>query len=391
MSHNVSAPSLAIFCKVIDNYGDIGICWRLARQLHHEHGVAVTLWVDDLASFRRICPEVDPAAAGQVVQGVAVRHWAGQEGAYTGGDIPDVVIEFFGCELPPSYVEAMAARRARPVWINYEGLTAEDWVEGCHRLPSMHPRLRLTKHFFFPGFNERTGGLLQEAGLDARRRAFQQDPARAAAFLAGLGVTPQEAAYRKVSLFCYSDAPVDELLRAWQDDEQATLCLVPEGVAREHVAAFIDGAAVAGASATRGNLTVRVLPFVPQPDYDLLLWACDLNFVRGEDSWVRAQWAGRPFVWQIYLQDENLHHKKLRAFLQLYAQELPALDAFTLGWNSAQAVGDWSAAWTALEAELPPIVARAGTWQQQVTAHGDLATKLLDFVRELGQAQENSV
>src|SRR5690606_32528721 len=126
-------------------------------------------------------------------------------------------------------------------------------------------------------------------------------------------------------------------------------------------------------------------------EYDLLLWACDLNFVRGEDSWVRAQWAARPFVWHIYPQDENLHHKKLRAFLGAYAQDLPALDAFMPGWNGAQAIGDWTAAWMALEAELPRIAARAEAWREQVTAHGDLATKLLDFARELGQAQENRV
>ena len=391
MFQNSSAPSLAIFCKVVDNYGDIGICWRLARQLRHEHGVAVTLWVDDLASFRRICPEVDPGAAAQAVQGVAVRHWRGQDSVYGVADIPDVVIEFFGCELPPSWVEAMAARTPRPVWINYEGLTAEEWVEGCHRLPSMHPRLKLTKHFFFPGFNERTGGLLCEAGLDARRRAFQQDPAQAAAFLARFGVTPEEAGRRKVSLFCYPEAPVDALFGTWRQAAQPTLCLVPEGVARAQVEAFLGAAAAAGASATRGALTLRVLPFVPQEDYDLLLWSCDLNFVRGEDSWVRAQWAGRPFVWHIYPQDEQLHHKKLRAFLQAYAQALPALDAFMLGWNGARAVDDWTLAWTALEAELPRIAQQAEAWREQVTAHGDLATKLLDFVRELGLAQENRV
>lgn len=391
MSLNASAPSLAIFCKVVDNFGDIGICWRLARQLRHEHGFALTLWVDDLASFRRICPDVDPAAARQVVQGVAVRHWQGQDGVYTAADIPDTVIEFFGCELPPSWVEAMAARTPRPVWINYEGLSAEDWVEGCHRLPSMHPRLKLTKHFFFPGFNERTGGLLREAGLDARRQAFQQDPAQAAAFLGRFGVPPHEAAYRKVSLFCYPEAPVGELLRVWEDGATPTLCLAPEGVARAQVEAFLGAPALAGAHAARGSLALRVLPFVPQPDYDLLLWACDLNFVRGEDSWVRAQWAERPFVWHIYPQDEHLHHKKLRAFLQAYAQDLPALRAFMLGWNGAQAVGDWRAAWGALEAELPGIAARAEAWREQVTAHGDLATKLRDFVCELGQAQENRV
>ena len=391
MFQNSSAPSIAIFCKVVDNYGDIGICWRLARQLAHEHGAALTLWVDDLASFRRICPEVDPSAAGQVVQGVAVRHWRGQDGVFAPADIPDVVIEFFGCELPPSWVEAMAARQPRPVWINYEGLTAEDWIEGCHRLPSMHPRLKLTKHFYFPGFNERTGGLLCETGLDARRLAFQRDPARGAGFLASLGVTPEEAARRRVSLFCYPQAPLEALFGVWRQAPRPTLCLVPEGVARDQVEAFIGAAAVAGAVATRGQLTLRVLPFVPQHDYDLLLWACDLNFVRGEDSWVRAQWAARPFVWHIYPQDENLHHKKLRAFLRLYAHDLPALEAFMLGWNGAQAVHDWAALWEALEAEAPRIAARAEAWRAQVTADGDLATKLLGFVRQLERAGENRV
>lgn len=385
------APLLAIFCKVVDNYGDIGICWRLARQLRHEHGVAVTLWVDDLASFRRICPEVAVEAAIQQVQGVAVRHWPGQDGAWDAGDMPDIVVEFFGCELPPAYVAAMAARTPQPVWINYEGLTAEDWVEGCHRLPSMHPRLRLTKHFFFPGFNARTGGLLHEAGLDERRRAFQADPAAVAAFLARFGVTPQEALARKVSLFCYPEAPVATLFQAWLDSAEPTLCLVPEGVARAQVEAFLDGPAGAGAAATRGGLTLRVLPFVPQPDYDLLLWACDVNFVRGEDSWVRAQWAGRAFVWHIYPQDEQLHHKKLRAFLAAYAPDLPALQRFSLGWNDALPVVDWSVAWAALIAERPGIETQAAHWQARVLAHGDLVTQLLDFARELGRGPQNRV
>jgi uncharacterized repeat protein (TIGR03837 family) len=388
MSPLPTAPSLAIFCKVVDNFGDIGICWRLARQLRCEHGVDVTLWVDDLASFRRICPQVDMGADTQTVEGITVRHWRGQDGAFTAHQIPDIVIEFFGCDLPPAYVEAMAARAPRPVWLNYEGLTAEDWVEGCHSLPSMHPRLRLTKHFYFPGFNERTGGLLHEAGLDVRRRAFQADAGAGAAFLARFGVTPRETTARKVSLFCYPDAPVSALLRVWAEGSEPVLCLVPEGVAAAQVEAFIESKPVAGACATRGNLTLRVLPFVPQPDYDLLLWSCDINFVRGEDSWVRAQWAARPFVWHIYPQDENLHHKKLRAFLDSYAAPLPALARCTLGWNGAQPVADWAEAWQALLNEIPQDVARAEEWQGQVRADGDLVTKLLDFARELGQAGE---
>jgi uncharacterized repeat protein (TIGR03837 family) len=386
--------TLAIFCKVVDNYGDIGICWRLARQLRREHAVNVTLWVDDLRSFQRICPEVDTAVDTQQVEGVLVRHWRDQEGSFTPQEVADIVIEFFAVDLPPGYVAAMAQRTPRPVWFNLEGLTAEEWVEGCHRLPSMHPRLKLTKHFFFPGFTAKTGGLLHEAGLDEQRSAFQADRAAMAGFLARFGVTTAEMDALKVSLFCYPHAPVGDLLRAWSEAARPVTCLVPEGVAAAAVEAFAGGTAPAGSSVRRGALTLRVLPFVPQPDYDRLLWACDLNFVRGEDSFVRAQWAGRPFVWHIYPQEENLHHKKLRAFLARYvgAGDGPAaLARFSLGWNGASDIGSMPAAWQDLQAALPRIATRAGEWRDEVRAHGDLTTNLLEFARALRLAAENPV
>lgn len=384
-------PTLAIFCKVVDNYGDIGICWRLARQLWREHAVRVTLWVDDLRSFHRICPAVDSAADAQQVDGVLVRHWRDQEGSYMPEEIADIVVEFFAVDIPPGYVAAMAQRTPRPVWFNLEGLSAEEWVEGCHRLPSMHPRLKLTKHFFFPGFTAKTGGLLHEAGLDGERLVFQADRAAMAGFLAGFGVTAAEMAALKVSLFCYPHAPVEGLLRAWSEGSKPVTCLVPEGVAVQAVEAFTGAAARAGSRATRGALTLRVLPFVPQQDYDRLLWACDLNFVRGEDSFVRAQWAGRPFVWHIYPQDENLHHKKLRAFLARYAGGLDALEAFSLGWNGAIDIASMPAAWQDLQATLPRIVIRAEEWRKAVLAHGDLATNLLEFARVLRLGTESPV
>jgi uncharacterized repeat protein (TIGR03837 family) len=377
---------LDLFCRVVDNYGDIGICWRLARQLRREHGLAVTLWVDDLASFQRICPEVDRAAASQQLDGVTVRHWRDQDGVFTPADVADIVIEFFAVDLPPGYIAAMAQCEPRPVWFNLEGLTAEEWVEGCHRLTSPHPRLPLTKHFFFPGFTDKTGGLLCEAELDAARREFQSSPAAMAAFLARFGVTPAEMADTKVSLFCYPHAPVSALLEVWSAGARPLTCLVPEGVAAEAVQAFLGAEARAGASATRGALTVRVLPFVPQPDYDRLLWACDLNFVRGEDSFVRAQWAGRPFVWHIYPQDDNLHHKKLRAFLARYATGLDALADFSLRWNGAPTAGedaDWSALWLAFASQAPAMAQRAAAWQAQMRANGDLAANLMAFAATL--------
>ncbi|CAN7442646.1 elongation factor P maturation arginine rhamnosyltransferase EarP [Pseudoduganella sp. LjRoot289] len=382
------ATTLALFCKVVDNYGDIGICWRLARQLREEHGIAVTLWVDDLQTFQRICAEVDADAALQQIAGIAVRHWTGREGEFAATDIADIVIEFFGCDIPPGYIAAMAQCGPRPVWLNLEGLTAEEWVEGCHTLPSPHPRLPLTKHFYFPGFTAKTGGLMREGALEAQRLQFQSDPVAMANFLARFGVTQEEMAALKVSLFCYPHAPVPALFDAWRHGAQPVTCLVPEGVAADAVQAFLGAEAKAGACGSSGALTVRVLPFVAQPDYDKLLWACDVNFVRGEDSFVRAQWAGKPFVWHIYPQDENLHHKKLRAFLQRYSEGMEGLDAFSLRWNGVLPAGaagdaDWAALWPGLHAILPAAASRAVVWQHQMFAHGDLASNLLRFAASL--------
>lgn len=382
------AISLALFCKVVDNYGDIGICWRLARQLQQEHSIAVTLWVDDLPSFQRICPDIVINAEVQQLSGVTVRHWRNQEGTFAAGDIADIVIEFFACDIPPGYIAAMAECNPRPVWFNLEGLSAEAWVEGCHALPSSHPRLPLTKYFFFPGFTDKTGGLLHETSLEEERSQFQSDQVAMAAFLARFGVTPTEMTSLKVSLFCYPHAPVRALFDTWQSGDTAITCLVPEGVAVEAIQAFLEGAATPGAACTRGALTVRVLPFVAQPDYDRLLWVCDLNFVRGEDSFVRAQWAGKPFIWHIYPQDKNLHHVKLRAFLQRYAADIGSLIAFSLRWNDVttenmEQQADWPELWRRFQTDLPEIADRCADWQRQMLANGDLASNLLKFADTL--------
>jgi uncharacterized repeat protein (TIGR03837 family) len=389
MSADTHRPtSLALFCKVVDNYGDIGICWRLARQLQQEHGIAVTLWVDDLRSFQRICPEVAPDAEVQRLAGVKVRHWRNQEGVFSAGDVADIVIEFFACDIPPGYIAAMAECNPRPVWLNLEGLTAEEWVEGCHTLPSPHPRLPITKYFFFPGFTNKTGGLLHESALEEQRRQFQSDQAAMKAFLARLGVTSSEMPSLKASLFCYPHAPVAALFDAWQNGDTAILCLVPEGVAAEATQAFLGSEAKPGTACTRGALTVRILPFVAQPDYDKLLWACDLNFVRGEDSFVRAQWAGKPFIWHIYPQDEDLHHKKLQAFLQRYSTGIESLSEFSLRWNGAESGNairqdSWPALWARYQGDMPRVAQRSADWQRQMLANGDLAANLMKFAASL--------
>ena len=123
---NNTSPSCDIFCTVVDNYGDAAVCWRLARQLATEHGWKIRLWIDDPAPLAQLAPDYGNGP-------VSVRLWPNPwPTAGLADDAADVVIEAFACELPPAYVEAMAARSRPPVWLNLEYLSAESWVAGCH-------------------------------------------------------------------------------------------------------------------------------------------------------------------------------------------------------------------------------------------------------------------
>src|SRR5215468_1625545 len=164
-----------VFCNVVDNYGDAGVCWRLARQLVAKHNLKVRLFVDAIPSLSRIAPAINASLDEQTVDGVLVCRWAGPQTEAVATDVANVVIEAFGCGLPPAYLAAMAARSPQPVWINLEYLSAEDWIESCHGLRSRHPRLPLTRYFFFPGFTASSGGLLCESDLFARRDEFRAD------------------------------------------------------------------------------------------------------------------------------------------------------------------------------------------------------------------------
>jgi uncharacterized repeat protein (TIGR03837 family) len=379
--------SCDIFCTVVDNYGDIGVCWRLARQLANEHGLAVRLWVDDLASFRKLCPEVVPTQSIQQQHGVEIRHW----GIPFAEVIPaQLVIEAFACELPERYVLAMAEQTHKPVWLNLEYLSAEDWVAGCHGLPSPHPRLPLVKYFFFPGFTRETGGLLLERDLLARRDAFLADAAAQESYWQALGVPPRQADEMRVSLFSYENPAVPALLMAWAAGATPLTCLVPEGRVLPQVAGFFGRAQLAaGDVLQQGSLRVQVLPFVEQERYDELLWACDCNFVRGEDSCVRAQWAGKPFVWHIYPQHDGVHEHKLHALLDLYGAGLPPACAQAVrglwdAWNGVAEAMPVAQGWNQFLMCQSMLLPYGMDWAQQL-AGNNLALNLLDFYWEIGK------
>jgi uncharacterized repeat protein (TIGR03837 family) len=356
-----------IFCKVIDNHGDIGVCWRLSAELA-PRGQQVRLWVDDASAL-------DWMAPGGCA-GVEVLQWPAQWVPQQAGA---VVLEAFGCELPESAQAALAANaRAQghqPAWINLEYLTAEPFAERSHGLQSpvlAGPAAGLAKYFFYPGFTSLTGGLLREPDLLERQARFDR-----AGWLDRFGIQV-DAGDRLVSLFCYEPPALDQLIAKLAHGPARTRLLVTAGRAAAAVHASL--ARRTGANPGQppaSSLSITWLPLLSQLEFDHLLWACDLNFVRGEDSLVRALWAGKPFVWQIYPQHDDAHHGKLRAFLEWL--EAPAeLREFHLAWNavSDRLPGAFPQAWRGCVMQA----------RERLLVQDDLVAQLMRFVQTKGAA-----
>ena len=366
-----SSPSLRwdIFCRVIDNHGDLGVCWRLCADLA-QRGHTVRLWVDDASALAWMAP--------LGCAGVSVHAWPtdaalqafAQNAAFAVGD---VVIEAFGCELPEAF-QALMVQDLSPVWINLEYLSAESYVARSHGLASpvmSGPARGTTKWFFFPGFTPDTGGLLREPDLPARQVAFERQ-----AWLSALPLDkPIAANERLINLFCYEPAALSDLLKQLSQAYEPTRLLVTQGRPSAAVAAATQ--ALHMPSNGSGQLHISQLPYVSQTEFDHLLWACDVNLVRGEDSLVRALWAGQPFVWHIYPQDDLAHHDKLHAFEA--ALEMPS------------DLRKFHAVWNGIETGPLPALSRAAIddwrqWSQQtqrrLQAQTDLTTQLVSFVAQ---------
>ena len=371
-----------VFCRVIDNFGDIGVCWRLCADLA-ARGHTLRLWVDDASALHWIAP----GAPEGKWPGVTVNAWEQSQDTNLLATLPraDVWVEAFGCDIAPKFIAASAhftgasdqLNQDPPVWMNLEYLSAEGFVERSHGLPSPimnGPAKGWTKHFYYPGFTQRTGGLLRESDLLQRQQAFEL-PGQRANWLAQHSIT--WTGERLVSLFCYEPLALAALLQQLENDPAPTHMLVADGRAQSAVRAVLAERAACGAPALR-HLQIHFLPRLSQQDFDHLLWACDLNCVRGEDSLVRALWAGKPLVWQIYPQDDAAHVVKLDAFLDWLGADA-TLRAFHQAWNQTQS-----------DHSNPPLpLTNLKLWsetvllaRQRLLQMNDLSAQLTQFVRK---------
>ncbi|MDD8058341.1 elongation factor P maturation arginine rhamnosyltransferase EarP [Shewanella metallivivens] len=379
-----------IFCTVVDNYGDIGVTWRLAKQLAAEYHIPVHLWVDDLHSFSHILPNLDPTLAQQTFNGVNIFQWnTPLDIEYVAGE---VVIEAFACELPKQVkwvIERLhkQPQSSAPHWLNLEYLSAEDWVDGCHGLPSTQPS-GIKKWFYFPGFNHKTGGLICEKNLFNERDQWQASPNNKMRLFEELGLSGIRVNDTVISVFSYESAALTALINQWQASPKPMHALVPKGRSLTSLAPFLPVDVtdlIPGQQFKMGNLTLHILPMTDQTGFDRLLWSCDFNIVRGEDSFLRAQWAAKPFIWHIYPQEDDYHLVKLQAFMRIYCDNLAAQIAAT--WtevNLAFNQGDAKAVvnhWQQLNSVILPLQQHAINWPNNALNDADLASRLVQFVK----------
>ena len=352
-----------VFCRIVDNFGDIGVCWRLSQQLAHEHNLQVRLFIDDLAVANHIIPALNCELNSQVINHVEILTWQSADTIQPA----EVALETFSCELPANYLAAM---QNNTVWVNLEYLSAESWVAEFHARSSNNTKP--ARHFFFPGFTEATGGLIREADI------FQKNQLIASK-------QQLETDSLKVSLFCYPHAPIPDLLNAMAESNQRVDCYIPTSSILPRIAQFFNLNTIeTGSILNKKNLNVHIVPFLSQADYDQLLASCDINFVRGEDSWIRAIWAGKPFIWQPYLQTENTHVTKLNAFLDLFYADCEshakaAVYKLHSAWVTDHITTDvWQKYIDVLRVTKPFTFNKAS----QLAAQNDLASKLVIFLQK---------
>ena len=344
-----------IFCQVIDNYGDAGVCWRLCRALAHGNDIRIRLFCDDLKVLDAIA-HGNATATGQII-GIDVQPWNQAEHV---SDCADVVIESFACNLPDAYIQTMVARQqtSRPaVWMNLEYLTAESFADTMHLMPSPQNN-GLTKYFFFPGFSEKTGGVLLGDWYQVTNRPVPESLSPSMKLCRPGALKVSVFQYPTTSIFHWLEQLNEALASA---ERQADILIttnqnVPEGASLSH-------------------LQLIRLPFVPQEDFDWLLAHCDLNLVRGEDSFVRAQWAGKPFIWDIYPQSDQAHEIKHAAFLERYLQGTSSVVRDAAHALMARSpASDWLG-------YLDLLTEHAQSWEQKLRNSDGLEVKIVNFVK----------
>ena len=382
-------------CRVVDNYGDIGVVYRLARALSAlPDPPRLRLVVDDLRAFSLLEPAVDPGLPVQGLRGWTVLDWAGQDTATYEEEPPRVVLECFACGRPDwfeailfddgRYADEGGAVATRTI-VNLEYLSAEAYPDEFHRLPSMTRSSSVRKHMFMPGFTPATGGLiLDDEFVEAVRLSSEPGTRRSLretiAHGLGLGVDPERF---WALLFGYERdyGPIVEDLAALELSSPI-VAFAAAGKSQPCVEAAWERAG-------RPFELIR-LPFMSQPDWDRLIAAADFSLVRGEDSLSRAALAGGPFLWHAYPQggDQELKVRGLIERMRPFfgPDDFAPIEAAFVAVNDRIADGPTVRGSERIGALIEPtegVRAGFGSFAGTLVKNGDLAANLMTFLRDI--------
>lgn len=293
--------NIAVLCKVVDNFGDIGVVWRLCCQLSNQikkenFTSKINLIVDDLVSFNKICNSVDSNKSFQIVENINIFNWNDEKLCYdefskNDGENLSVILEVFQCGRP-SWMEKILFeeklnRTVQIIMIDY--LTAEKYAEDFHCLQSLTRSSKVQKVNFMPGFTNKTGGLI----IDSEWEHFCD--------------------YKNnKTLLCFTyDRNWDALANACKKSNYIEKVLIAPGKGFNSLKKSFYSNLIKDS-----NLKIEELSFMNQNEWDKMLKNCGVLFIRGEESMSRACLSGIPFVWHAYPQSDEYQLIKVRALLE---------------------------------------------------------------------------
>ena len=298
--------SIDIFCQVIDNYGDVGVAYRLAREFKRVYPNKKLRFVINQIE------ELNLIRKSENIEVILYKDISKIENS------ADLIIESFGCEIPKEYMDK-ALKNAKLI-INLEYFSAEKWVDDFHLQESFLGG-NLKKYFFIPGLSEKSGGILLDNEFLQRKKKVE---ANKEYYLEKFGIKEK---YDLIgSVFSYKknfDSLIEELKKL---DKKIILLILSEKTQKNFIKYFDNGN-------NYDKIKFVKLPFFTYDKYEELLALCDFNLVRGEDSFGRALLLGKPFLWHIYPQDENTHIKKLESFLEKYCSNNKELKQTFINYN----------------------------------------------------------
>ena len=298
--------SIDIFCQVIDNYGDVGVAYRLAREFKRVYPNKKLRFVINQIE------ELNLIRKSENIEVILYKDISKIENS------ADLIIESFGCEIPKEYMDK-ALKKSKLI-INLEYFSAEKWVDDFHLQESFLGG-NLKKYFFIPGLSEKSGGILLDNEFLERKKKVE---ANKEYYLEKFEIKEK---YDLIgSVFSYEknfDSLIEELKKL---DKKVILLILSEKTQKNFIKYFDNGN-------NYDKIKFVKLPFFTYDKYEELLALCDFNLVRGEDSFVRALLLGKPFLWHIYPQDENTHIKKLESFLEKYCSNNKELKQTFINYN----------------------------------------------------------